>query len=107
MSKDDTNKGGSSASIQLALSSRIRAQFSNVFKSELPLGLPSRRNVEHRIELIPRVGPIARPPFRMSLQDENEVRNVVDKYLSKGLIRPSLPAFPAPFPTWKKERWFF
>ena len=74
-----------------------------MFKSELPLGFPPHRNVEHRIELDPRASPVARPLFRMSLQEENEVCKVVDEYLRKGLIRPSFSPFAAPILLVKKK----
>ena len=50
-------------------------------------------NVEHRLELVPGANPVTRPPYRMSLKEENKVRKVVDKYLNKGLICPSFSPF--------------
>ncbi|MCO5550081.1 hypothetical protein L7F22_003560 [Adiantum nelumboides] len=105
--KGDTDNGGSSTSIHTDLSNRIRSQFSDVFKSELALGLSPRKNVEHRIELIPGANPVARPPFRMSLQEELEVRKTLDEYLNKGLIRPSFSPFAAPVLLVKKKNGTF
>ena len=67
-----------------------------MFKFELPSGLPPHKNMEHRIELILGANPIARPLYRMSFKEENEVKKGVDEYLSKGLIRPSLSPFASP-----------
>ena len=89
----DATIGGSSTTPALDLSNKIKAEFADVFKTELPIGLPPCRNVEHRIELFLGANPVARPPYRMSLKEENEVRKVVDEYLSKGLIRPSFSPF--------------
>lgn len=44
-------------------------------------------------ELVLGANPVARPLYRMSLKEENEVRKVVDEYLSKCLIRPSYSSF--------------
>ena len=99
----DSTVGGSSTTPALSLSNKIKAEFEDVFKSELPIGLPPRRNVEHRIELIPGANPVARPPYRMSLKEENEVRKVVDEYLSKGLIRSSYSPFASPVLLVKKK----
>ena len=52
----DLTDGGSSSIPSLNLSSRIQAEFADVFRTELPIGLPPCKNVEHRIELIPRGG---------------------------------------------------
>ena len=94
---------GSSTTPALSLSNKIKAEFEDVFKSELPIGSPPRRNVEHRIELIPGANPVARPPYRMSLKEESEVRKVVDEYLSKGLIRSSYSPFASPVLLVKKK----
>ena len=99
----DLTDGGSSSIPSLNLSSKIQAEFADVFRTELPIGLPPCRNVEHRIELIPGANPIARPPYRMSLKEENEVKKVVDEYLSKGLIRPSFSPFASPVLLVKKK----
>ena len=95
----DLTYGGSSSIPSLTLSSKIQAEFADVFRIELPIGLPPCRNVEHRIELIPR----ARPPYPMSLKEENEVRKAVDEYLNKGLIHPNFSPFASPVLLVKKK----
>ena len=74
-----------------------------MFKIGIPIGLPPCKNVEHRIELILGANSIARPPYRMSLEEENEVRKVVDEYLSKDLIRSSYSPFASPVLLVKKK----
>ena len=59
--------------------------------------------MEHKIELVPGAAPVNRPPFRMSLKEELEVRKVVDEYLEKGLIRPSFSPFSSPILLVKKK----
>ena len=99
----DSTDGGSSTKPAFDLSSKIKVEFSNVFKSKLSSGLPPRRNMEHRIELILGANPIARPPYKMSLEKVNKVKKVVDKYLSKSLICPSYSPFASPILLIKKK----
>ena len=99
----DSTVDGSSTSQALNLSSKIKAEFTDVFKFALSTGLPPRRNVEHRIEIIPGANRVTRPPYRMNLKEENEVRKVVDEYLSKGLIRSSFSPFASPVLLVKKK----
>ena len=54
----DSQASGSSTTPALNISSKIKAEFSGVFKTELPTGLPPHRNVEHRIELVPGANPV-------------------------------------------------
>ena len=95
--------GGSSSIPSLTLSSKIQFEFADVFRTELPIGLPPCRNVEHRIELIPRAIPIVGPSYCMSLKEENKVKKVVDEYLSKGLIHPNYSPFASPVLLVKKK----
>ena len=99
----DSQASGSSTTPTLSLSSKIKAEFADVFKIELPTRLPPCKNMEHRIELVPGANPVTRPPYRMSIKEETEVRKVIDEYLSKGLIRPSFSPFASPILLVKKK----
>ena len=99
----DSIDGGSYSILSLNLSSKIQAEFADVFRIELSIGLPPCKNVEHRIELILRANPIARPPYCMILKEENKVKKVVDEYLSKGLICPNFSPFASPVLIVKKK----
>ena len=57
----DLTNNGSSSIPSLALSSKIQAEFADVFKADLPIGLPPCTNVEHRIELVPEADPMQDP----------------------------------------------
>ena len=46
--------------------SRLLSKYKDVFPNELPKGLPPKRNVDHKIEVIPSETPPTRPYFRMS-----------------------------------------
>jgi hypothetical protein len=66
----------------------VVCEFSDVFPDELP-GLPPDRDVEFTIELIPRIAPISRRPYRMPPNDLAELKKQLQDLLKKGLIRPS------------------
>ena len=40
-------------------------EFSDVFQKELPTGLPPQRQLDHRIELVPRAEPPHRAPYHL------------------------------------------
>jgi hypothetical protein len=79
-------------------------EFPDVFLDELP-GLPPYRDVEFRIELIPRTAPISRRPYRMPPDELAELKKQLEELLKKGFIRPSKSKWgcPALFVKKKKE----
>jgi hypothetical protein len=66
----------------------IVCEFSDVFLDELP-GLPSDRDVEFAIELIPRTPPILKRPYRMPPNELTKLKKQFQDLLTKGLICPS------------------
>ena len=66
------------------LAREISEEFSDCIRDELPYGLPPERNVEHKIELIPRAEPVNRPPYRLSFAEEAEVRRQLEETSSWG-----------------------
>lgn len=68
--------------------------FSGVFE-ELT-SLPSQREVDHAIELLPGQKPPVRPPQRLLQSESQVVQNQVDELLCKGLIEPSISPFASP-----------
>ncbi|GKC03903.1 hypothetical protein Tco_0995513 [Tanacetum coccineum] len=66
----------------------IVRDFPNVFLKDLP-GLPSIRQVEFRIDLIPDVAPIARAPYRLAPSEMKELSEQLKELSDKGFIRPS------------------
>jgi len=63
-------------------------EFPNVFPDELP-GMPPDRDIEFLIELLPRTAPIAKRPYRMGVNELEELKNQLKElqekrvYLSK------------------------
>ncbi|WVZ52653.1 hypothetical protein U9M48_003692, partial [Paspalum notatum var. saurae] len=62
--------------------------FPDVFPEELP-GLPSDRNVEFAIELVPGTAPVSKRPYRMAPDELKELKTQLQEQLDKGFIRPS------------------
>ncbi|XP_070029297.1 uncharacterized protein [Nicotiana sylvestris] len=63
-------------------------EFRDVFPDELP-GLPSEREIEFRIDMLPDTHPISIPPYRMSPAELRELKAQLKDLLDKGFIRPS------------------
>nr|GEW38872.1 putative reverse transcriptase domain-containing protein [Tanacetum cinerariifolium] len=69
--------------------------FPEVFLEEFP-GLPPLRQVEFLIDLVPRVAPVARAPYRLAPSEMRELSVQLQVLLEKGFIRPSLSLWGAP-----------
>ncbi|GJT61348.1 putative reverse transcriptase domain-containing protein [Tanacetum coccineum] len=62
--------------------------FLEVFPEEFP-GLPSPRQVEFRIDLVPGAAPVARASYRLAPSEIRELSVQLQELLEKGFIRPS------------------
>ena len=60
----------------------------DVFPEELP-GMPPNCVIEFLIELMPGTGPISKRPYRMPVNDLEEMKKQIEELLEKGYIRPS------------------
>ena len=74
----------------------ILVEFQEVFPKELPAGLPPKRAVDHRIELLPGTEPPHRAPYRMSTQALDELKKQLKELTDNGYIQPSVSPFGAP-----------
>ena len=72
------------------LLSPLLTKFQHVFPNEVPHGLPPKRTIQHKIDLIPGATLPNKPAYRMNPQETQEVQRQVDDLLAKGLIRESL-----------------
>nr|ABA98118.1 retrotransposon protein, putative, Ty3-gypsy subclass [Oryza sativa Japonica Group] len=73
----------------------IVREYPDVFPDDLP-GMPPKRDIEFRIDLVPGTTPIHKRPYRMAANELAEVKRQVDELLQKGYIRPSSSPWGAP-----------
>ncbi|GKB89918.1 putative reverse transcriptase domain-containing protein [Tanacetum coccineum] len=66
----------------------IVQDFPKVFTEDLP-GLPSTRQVEFQIDLIPGAAPVARAPYQLAPSKMKELLDQLKELSDKGFIRPS------------------
>jgi len=76
--------------------------YPDVFPDELP-GMPPKREVEFRIDLIPGTRPVAIDPYRLSRPFQEELSKQLNDFLSKKLIRQSMSPWRAPVLFTKKK----
>ncbi|GJY17871.1 putative reverse transcriptase domain-containing protein [Tanacetum coccineum] len=70
--------------------------FPEVFPDDLS-GLPPIREIEFRIELIPRATPVVKSPYRLASSEMKELSGQLKELQYKGFIRPSSSPWGAPF----------
>jgi hypothetical protein len=68
----------------------ILQEYANIFPSEVPVGLPPLRGIEHQIDLIPGASLPNRPPYRTNPEETKEIQHQVQELLDKGYVRESL-----------------
>jgi Reverse transcriptase (RNA-dependent DNA polymerase)/RNase H-like domain found in reverse transcriptase/Integrase zinc binding domain/Chromo (CHRromatin Organisation MOdifier) domain/Retroviral aspartyl protease len=82
---------------------RIKDEFQDVLRSELPSGLPPARSVQHNIDLKPGSSPRSFPPHRMSEAELEELKKYIDLNLKLGHIRVSVSPHGSPVLFVKKK----
>ena len=68
----------------------ILNQFSHLFPDEIPSGLPTKRDIQHHIYLIPRSILPNKLSYRTNPKESQEIQRQVEELISKGLVRESL-----------------
>ncbi|GJW83737.1 putative reverse transcriptase domain-containing protein [Tanacetum coccineum] len=76
--------------------------FVDMFLEDLS-GLPLQRQVEFRIDLIPRASPVAKSPYRLAPSEMQELSGQLEELQDKGFIRPSHSPWGAPVLFVKKK----
>jgi hypothetical protein len=66
----------------------VLEEFEYVFKEVL--GLPTKRDINFSINLIPRAALLSKTPYRMSTQELKEFQMQLEELMKKGYIRPSV-----------------
>ncbi|GJR10351.1 reverse transcriptase domain-containing protein [Tanacetum coccineum] len=77
-------------------------EFEDVFPEDLS-GLPSQRQVEFRIDLVPGATPIAKSPYYLAPSEMQELSGQLQELQDKGFIRPSHSPWGAPVLFVKKK----
>ncbi|GJV04613.1 reverse transcriptase domain-containing protein [Tanacetum coccineum] len=77
-------------------------EFEDVFPEDLS-GLPPQRQVEFRIDLVPRVTPVAKYPYRLAPSEMQELSGQLHELQDKGFIRPGHSPWGAPVLFVKKK----
>jgi hypothetical protein len=67
---------------------RVVQDYPEVFPEEL-LGMPSNRDIEFLIELLPRTPHISKRPYRMPVNKLVELKKQIVELQARGFIRPS------------------
>ena len=52
----------------------ILKEFGDVFRDEIPLGLPPMRDIQHHIDLVPSLVLLKKPAYRMSCTEHEELK---------------------------------
>jgi hypothetical protein len=70
-------------------------EFPNVFPDELP-SMPPDRDIKFLIELLPGTAPITKRPYRMGVDELEELKKQIKELQDKGFIHPSSSPWGAP-----------
>jgi hypothetical protein len=68
----------------------LLGEFADIIVDELPRSFPPMRSVSHHIDLIPRASLPNKAAYRLTPQENEEVKRQVQDLLDKGLVRESL-----------------
>ena len=71
-------------------------RYKDVFPKDLPKGLPPKRPVEMKIDLIEGTNPKKGPIYKLSKLELEEMKQQIDELLALGLIRPSISPWGSP-----------
>jgi len=74
---------------------RVVCEYPDIFPNDLP-GMPLERDIEFLIDLLPGTAPIAKRPYRMSVNQLEELKKQLKELLDKHFIRPSSSPWGAP-----------
>jgi hypothetical protein len=75
---------------------QVLKEFLDVMPEKLPNELPSRRQVDHAIKVMPRVALPTKAPYRMNHEELKELKVQLQELLTKGYIKPSKSPYGIP-----------
>jgi len=79
-------------------------EFPDVSPKDLP-GMPPEHEIELFIDLLPGTAPISKRPYRMVVNELEELKKQLRELQSKGYIRPSSSPWGAPVIFVEKKDW--
>ncbi|KAK8716653.1 hypothetical protein V6N13_043958 [Hibiscus sabdariffa] len=82
---------------------QLLAEFRDMMPTELPKTFPPKREIDHKIELVPNAEPLARAPYRMTPPELEELRRQLKELLDADYIRLSKAPYGAPVLFQKKH----
>jgi hypothetical protein len=71
-------------------------EFADIVVDKLPCSLPPIRSISHHIDLIPGASLPSKAAYRLTPQENEEVKRQVQDLMDKGLIQESLSPYVAP-----------
>ena len=71
-------------------------KYKDVFTNELSQELPPRREVDHKIKVIPGSEPLFKVPYRLNQKELLELKKQLNDLLFKGYIKLSKSSYGAP-----------
>ena len=75
---------------------QLLEEFADLFPGQLPKGRPPKRKGEFEIKTEEGAVPPNKPPYRLSLNEHDELQAQIDDLLAQGHIRPSQSPYGAP-----------
>ena len=82
---------------------QILKKYEDVFPNDLPVGLPQKRSIEHQINLKEDHTPPSRSPYRLSWEQNDELKRQLEELIEKQHIEPSVSPYGAPVMFVKKS----
>jgi hypothetical protein len=75
---------------------QVLDEFPDVMPEELPNELPPKKQVDHAIEVMLGMAPLAKAPYQMSHEELKELKVQLEELLKKGYIKPNKSPYGAP-----------
>lgn len=66
---------------------RLLEQYKDAFPEEIPPGSPPKRDIQHKIDLIPGAVLPNKAAYKSNPTETMEIKKQIDDLLSKGMIR--------------------
>lgn len=82
---------------------KIKEEFSDVIRDELPREIEYRGSIRHSIDVIPGSSPTYRRPYKLTCEEKEELNRQIDELIASGRIYPTTSPYGAPVLFVKKK----